>query len=129
LISVRDERNSLTPLVEKGLVARPRVLQLERTGDGLEGQVADARANIARARQAIAEQMIVHGDVMQVSADRLTDVKTGNPYFIASIRIDENELAELPNIRHLSRHAGIRHDPDDLAHRIRLSDRPAGDVV
>jgi HlyD family type I secretion membrane fusion protein len=212
LISIRDERNSLTPLVEKGLVARPRVLQLERTGDGLEGQVADARANIAKARQAIAEQMqqtaqldydrmadvakdlrdtqarllevipklmnaravlkrieirspyagrvvglnvfsvggvinrgdkimdvvpdkesliveaqvavedisdvhpdmraevhltaykqrtvpIVHGDVTQVSADRLTDTKTGNPYFVASIRVDEAELAELPNIR------------------------------
>jgi len=212
LVSVKDERASLVPLVDRGLVARPRVLQLERTGDGLEGQIADAEANIAKFRQAIAEQMqqtaqldydraadaskdlrdtqarllevipkminaqtvlkrveirspytgkvvalnvfsvggvinrgdkimdivpdkesliieaqvavedisdvhpdmraevhltaykqrtipIVHGEVMEVSADRLTDQKTGNPYFIASIRIDADELAALPNIR------------------------------
>jgi HlyD family type I secretion membrane fusion protein len=41
---------------------------------------------------------IVHGDVVQVSADRLTDGKTGAPYFLATIRVDENELAELPNV-------------------------------
>jgi membrane fusion protein, type I secretion system len=42
---------------------------------------------------------IVHGDVLRVSADRLTDSKTNNPYFVALIRIDENELAALPYIR------------------------------
>ena len=212
LASVKDERDSLLPLLERGTVARPRVLQLDRTADGLEGQVADAQANIAKFRQAIAEQAqqtaqldydraadatkdlrdtqarllevipkminaqtvlnrveirspytgkvvglnvfsvggvisrgdkimdivpdkeslvveaqvavedisdvhpdmraevhltaykqrtipIVHGEVMEVSADRLTDQKTGNPYFVASIRVDADELAALPNIR------------------------------
>jgi HlyD family type I secretion membrane fusion protein len=42
---------------------------------------------------------IIHGDVIQVSADRLTDPKTNNPYYVASVRIDEAELAALPNIR------------------------------
>jgi membrane fusion protein, type I secretion system len=42
---------------------------------------------------------IVHGDVIQVSADRLTDPKTNNPYFVALVRVDENELADLPHIR------------------------------
>jgi HlyD family type I secretion membrane fusion protein len=210
--SVGKERASLLPLLERGLVARPRVLQLERSGDGLAGQIADAKANIAKARQAIAEQMqqsvqldndrmtelakdlrdnqaklletipklmhakavldrieirspyagrvvglsvfsvggvinrgdkimdvvpdkqslvveaqvavedisevhpdmraevhltaykqrttpIVHGEVFQVSADRLTDSKTNNPYFTALVSVDEKELAELPHVR------------------------------
>lgn len=212
VVSVKDERQSLLPLLEKGLVARPRVLQLERTAAGLDGQIADAGANIAKARQAIAEQAqqiaqldrdrmadvakelretqakllevipklmnaravlgrtvirspysgrvvglnvfsvggvinrgdkimdvvpdqdslvieaqvavedisdvhpdtraevhltaykqrttpIVHGDVFQVSADRLTDSRTSAPYYTAFIRIDEKELAELPHIK------------------------------
>src|SRR6266481_1697320 len=210
--SVRAEAKDIAPLVERGLIARPRILQLERTAYGLEGQIADANANIAKARQAIAEQQqqiaqldndrmtditkdlrdtqakmlevipkamnakavlgrmeirspyagrvvaltvfsvggviqrgekildivpdqdsltieaqiavedisdlkpnmraevhltaykqrivpIIHGDVIQVSADRLTDPKTQNPYYVAFVRIDENELAALPNVK------------------------------
>ena len=212
VVSIKDERTSLLPLLERGLVAKPRILQLERTASGLDGQIADAKANIAKARQAIAEQVqqtaqldndrmtdlakdlrdtqakllevipklmharsvlgrieirspytgrvvglsvfsvggvinrgdkimdvvpdkeslvveaqvavedisevhpdmraevhltaykqrttpIVRGDVLQVSADRLTDTKTNNPYYTALVRVDENELAELPHIR------------------------------
>jgi HlyD family type I secretion membrane fusion protein len=212
ITSIKAEAVSIAPLVEKGLIARPRILQLERTSYGLEGQIADASANIAKYRQAIAEQQqqiaqldndrmaditkdlrdtqakqlevipksmnakavlgrmdirspytgrvvalnvfsvggviqrgdkildvvpdqdsltveaqvavedisdvhpnmraevhltaykqrivpIIHGDVIQVSADRLTDPKTNNPYYVASVRIDEAELAALPNIR------------------------------
>jgi HlyD family type I secretion membrane fusion protein len=210
--SVRKERESLTPLVERGLVAKPRYLQLERSGAGLEGQAAETSANIAKSRQAIAEQLqqvaqldnermtevtkdlrdtqakllevipklsnakavlgrmdirspysgevvglsvfsvggviirgdklmdvvperdsliveaqigvddivnvhpdmnadvhltaykaritpVVRGKVMQVSADRLTEKRTDNPYYVALVRIDENDLAELPNVR------------------------------
>jgi HlyD family type I secretion membrane fusion protein len=210
--SVKAEAKDIAPLVERGLIARPRILQLERTAYGLEGQIADANANIAKARQAIAEQEqqiaqldndrmtdvtkdlrdtqakmlevipkamnakavlgrmeirapyagrivaltvfsvggviqrgekildivpdqdlltieaqiavedisdikpdmraevhltaykqrivpIIHGDVIQVSADRLTDPKTNNPYYVAFVRIDESELAAMPNIR------------------------------
>lgn len=209
--SVRKEAKDVAPLVERGLIARPRILQLERTAYGLEGQIADANASIAKARQAIAEQEqqiaqfdndrmtdvtkdlrdtqakllevipkamnakavlgrmeirapytgrvvglnvfsvggviqrgdkildivpdedsltieaqvavedisdvhpntraevhltaykqrivpIIHGDVIQVSADRLTDPKTNNPYYTAFVRIDQNELAAMPNI-------------------------------
>ncbi|TXL73967.1 HlyD family type I secretion periplasmic adaptor subunit [Vineibacter terrae] len=210
--SVRAEAQSVAPLVEKMLLPRARLLQLERAAFGLEGQIADARANIARFRQAIAEQELqsaqlgndrmaevtkdlrdvharlaevlpkrtnaeavlsrmeirspyagrvvglnvfsiggviqrgeklldivpdedeltieaqiavedisdvhpgaraelhltsykqrttpaIHGDVVRVSADRLTDPKTGNSYFVASIRPDAAELAGLPHIR------------------------------
>ncbi|MCK1456029.1 HlyD family type I secretion periplasmic adaptor subunit [Bradyrhizobium sp. 35] len=210
--SVRNEAKDLAPLVERGLIARPRILQLERTAYGLEGQIADTKAGIAKARQAIAEQEqqiaqldndrmtdvtkdlrdtqarllevipkalsaksvlgrmeirapytgrvvgltvfavgsviqrgdkildivpaedaltieaqvavedisdvhpnmraevhltaykqrivpIIHGDVIQVSADRLTDPKTNAPYYTAFVRIDQRELADMPNIR------------------------------
>ena len=210
--SIRAEAKDIAPLVERGLIARPRILQLERTAFGLEGQIADAKANIAKARQAIAEQEqqiaqldndrmadvakdlrdtqgkmlevipkamnakavlgrmdirspyagrvvaltvfsvggviqrgekildivpdrdsltieaqiavedisdirpnmraevhltaykqrivpIIHGDVIQVSADRLTDPKTNNPYYVAFVRVDESELAAMPNVK------------------------------
>ncbi|MBR0840956.1 HlyD family type I secretion periplasmic adaptor subunit, partial [Bradyrhizobium liaoningense] len=212
LDSVREEMKSIAPLVDKGLIARPRYLQLERAGAGLEGQSADAMANIAKARQAISEQQqqmvqldndrmadvtkelrdvqaklleviprlanagavltrmeirspyagrvvglsvfsvggviqrgekildvvpeedslvvetqvavddisdvrpkmraevhltaykqritpIIHGTVFQVSADRLTETRTGTPYYTASLKLDDAELADMPNIR------------------------------
>jgi membrane fusion protein, type I secretion system len=71
LISVQQEMESIAPLVKQGLIARPRYLQLERSGAGLEGQAADATANIARARQAIAEQM---QQMAQLDNDRMTEV-------------------------------------------------------
>lgn len=212
ITSVKAEAKDIAPLVERGLIARPRILQLERTAFGLEGQIADANANIAKARQAIAEQKqqiaqldndrmtdvtkdlrdtqakilevipkamnakavlgrmeirapytgrvvaltvfsvggviqrgekildivpdqdlltveaqvavedisdikpnmraevhltaykqrivpIIHGDVVQISADRLTDPKTNNPYYVAFVKVDESELAAMPNIK------------------------------
>jgi membrane fusion protein, type I secretion system len=69
--SVRKERESLTSLVERGLIAKPRYLQLERSGVGLEGQAAETSANIAKARQAIAEQM---QQMAQLDNDRMTEV-------------------------------------------------------
>jgi membrane fusion protein, type I secretion system len=37
--------------------------------------------------------------VTQVSADRLTDNRTGNPYYNAYVTISEEDLAALPNIK------------------------------
>ena len=209
--SVRAEIESVAPLVEKMLLPRPRLLQLQRSGFTLEGQIADAQANIAKFKQAIGEQQLqiaqltndrmaevskdlrevqaklaevlpkrtnaeatlarmeirspyagrvvglnvfsiggviqrgekildivpeddgltvevqvavedisevhpdmraemhltaykqrivptIHGDVVHVSADRLTDPKTNNAYFLAQIRPDLGELAELPGV-------------------------------
>ena len=194
------------------MIARPRYLQLERSGTALEGQAADTLASVAKFRQAIAEQMqqkaqlendqmskiaedlrdtqakllevipkrtnaravlsrieirspytgrvvglnvfsvggvinrgdkileivpdeesliieaqiavedisevrpnmhadvhltaykqritpVVSGEVIQISADRLTDNRTGNPYYVALIRVDEKEIAEIPNAK------------------------------
>jgi HlyD family type I secretion membrane fusion protein len=212
LVSIRKELESYRPLVDKGLITLARYSQVERQGQALEGQVADANATVARARQAIAEQMhqiaqvdnermtevtrdlrdtqarllevlpkltnaravlsrieirspyagrvvglavfsvggvigkgekildvvpdqealvveaqvavedisdvrpnaraevhltafkqritpIVNGDVVQISADRLTDPKTGQPYYVALVRVDKDQLAKLPHIQ------------------------------
>ena len=69
--SVQKEMRSLQPLVEKGLVARPRYLQLERSGTALEGQAAETEASIAKAREAIAEQ---NQQMAQLDNDRMADV-------------------------------------------------------
>jgi membrane fusion protein, type I secretion system len=69
--SVIKERDSLTSLVERGLVAKPRYLQLERSGSGLEGQAAETAANIAKFRQGIAEQV---QQTAQLDNDRMTEV-------------------------------------------------------
>jgi HlyD family type I secretion membrane fusion protein len=42
---------------------------------------------------------IVHGTVIQISADRLTENRTGAPYYTALLRLNESELAEMPNIQ------------------------------
>ncbi len=210
--SLRRERDSLLPLLEKGLIAKPRVLQLERSASGLEGQIGETGGTVARARQAIAEQVqqaaqldheraseiarelkdtqtqlveinpklmqarvvlertvvrspyngrvvslnvfsiggvigrgeklmdvvpdreamiieaqigvdeitdvhpdmpvevhltaykqrsvpIVKGEVVQVSADRLSDTKTGSAYYVAQIRLLEGELPKVPHVR------------------------------
>lgn len=41
---------------------------------------------------------VIHGEVIQVSADRLTDSRTGTPYYTALVKVDEKELAESKNI-------------------------------
>jgi len=70
ITSVRAEADSIAPLVEKGLLPKPRLLQLQRTAFGLEGQIADAEANIAKARQAIAEQQL---QIVQLENERMAD--------------------------------------------------------
>lgn len=41
----------------------------------------------------------VPGKVMQVSADRLTEQRTGVPYYTAVVRMDQKVLAALPQVR------------------------------
>lgn len=53
LTSIIQERQSLLPLLEKGLVARPRVLALERTAASLRGEIETIQAQIAAERSGI----------------------------------------------------------------------------
>ena len=71
LTSVRSEAASVAPLVEKNLLPRPRLLQLERTAFNLEGQIADAKASIAKFKQAQGEQEL---QIAQLDNDRMADI-------------------------------------------------------
>lgn len=42
---------------------------------------------------------IVFGEVTHVSADRLTDSKTGTPYYLVQIKLDENDLKRYGGIK------------------------------
>lgn len=42
---------------------------------------------------------IVYGEIKTVSADRLTDAKSGAPYYLVQIKLDEEELARLADVR------------------------------
>jgi len=41
----------------------------------------------------------VPGTVAEISADRLVDQKTGQPYYVAMVRLDKDELAKLPQVQ------------------------------
>jgi HlyD family type I secretion membrane fusion protein len=69
--SVHQEMATISPLVDKGLIAATRRTQLERTGYGLDGQIAETTADMARSRQAIAEQM---QQIAQIENQHITDV-------------------------------------------------------
>lgn len=69
--SVKRELESYRPLVDRGLITLSRFSQVERQGQAIEGQIADANANIARARQQIAEQS---QQIAQVENERMTEV-------------------------------------------------------
>ncbi|MGX5844397.1 HlyD family type I secretion periplasmic adaptor subunit [Mesorhizobium sp. ArgA1] len=42
---------------------------------------------------------IIHGHVARISADRVTDAKSGFPYYVADIVVDPEELAAAPQIQ------------------------------
>ena len=42
---------------------------------------------------------IVRGKLTQVSADRLTRNRAGTFYYTALVQVDQNELADLPNVK------------------------------
>lgn len=71
LVSVLEERKKLQHLYDQGLIEQPRLLQLDRTAKGLEGQIATVDATIASSRRAIEENA---QQVLQLSRDRLAEV-------------------------------------------------------
>lgn len=71
LESMRDENKGLIDLFKQGYVPRQRMLELERSAAGLEGQIADASANIVRSRQLIEELNV---QILQTQSDRMAQV-------------------------------------------------------
>jgi HlyD family type I secretion membrane fusion protein len=65
--------------------------------------ISDVRPNMqAQVHLTAYKQRItptVNGQVLQISADRLVDQKTGNPYYVALIRLDREQLAQLPQVQ------------------------------
>jgi multidrug resistance efflux pump len=85
------------------------VVEAQVAVEDISGVHPDMRAEVHLTAYKQRTTQIVHGDVGQVSADRLTDSKTNNPYFVALVRVDENELADL-QYPALPWNAGHRHD-------------------
>jgi HlyD family type I secretion membrane fusion protein len=42
---------------------------------------------------------VIHGDVIDVSADRLTDKRTGTPYYTALVKVDEREVVATNDVQ------------------------------
>lgn len=73
LESIQNEVKGLRDLFQKGYVPRQRMLELERSAADFEGQVGDTTANIARARQTIAEATL---QITQAQNERAAQVAT-----------------------------------------------------
>ena len=71
IASVRAEADSLRTLVDRGLVSRPRILQLDRTAQGIDAQLADNAASRGRTEQIIGE---LRQQILQLESERLTEI-------------------------------------------------------
>ncbi len=71
LKSVQDELTSLQPLVARGLIARPRVLTLERTASSLQGDIATIAGLITAENDKIQAAEI---QITQLTKERLETI-------------------------------------------------------
>ncbi|HYD31306.1 MAG TPA: HlyD family type I secretion periplasmic adaptor subunit, partial [Azospirillaceae bacterium] len=55
---IQEQIDAIAPLVRQGLERRPRILALQETMAEMDGERAETRAHIARARQTIAESEV-----------------------------------------------------------------------
>jgi len=78
-----------TPLVVQAQIAVQDIADLK---PGMPAEV-----HFTAYKQRVAP--LLHGTVAQVSADRLTDSRTGAPYYVATVDVDQNELAASPDIK------------------------------
>ena len=91
LNSVIAERESIAPLLEKGLMTRDRTLQLDRTEAGIRGQISQALAEIAKDGEAIGENeqqiasMWIESFTYRVNDLVSCECEGMNRYFVASV--------------------------------------------
>jgi HlyD family secretion protein len=71
---IREEMESVAPLVAKKLQTRQRLLRLEREQAEIEGRLGDTQAKIARAEQGIGESK---ARILQLKSDNLNEVAQG----------------------------------------------------
>jgi len=84
LVLIGEELDSVSSMVAKGVEPRTRLLALKRNAARIEGERAQNKAAIARARQAIGETSLQIDDL---DANNLTEV-------VAELRTVENEIAD-----------------------------------
>jgi epimerase transport system membrane fusion protein len=94
-----------------GVVGRgERILDIVPEGTSLVVEAKVAVHDIADVRPGMAAEVhftsykqravpLIHGIVSEVSADRLTDERTGFAYYTALIAVDPRDLAATPDIR------------------------------
>ena len=70
-------------------------IAVEDISDVHAGMVAEVR--LTSYKQRITP--LIHGQVIEVSADRLTNDKTGAPYYLAEVAVNPSELAASPQIQ------------------------------
>jgi HlyD family secretion protein len=70
-VFLEEEMAGVRQLVAKGLERKPRLLQLERDMAEMEGKIGDTTAQIAKAKQSIAESEV---DILSIQNDHQKDV-------------------------------------------------------
>jgi len=85
LALISEELSGLRTLLEKGYIAKPRVLALEREQARLGGDISTHRSDISRTRSAIGETEI---QILQLKKDGTAEVLT-------ELRQAESELSDL----------------------------------
>ena len=93
LQSVADELTGLRELFRQGYVPRQRMLELERSAAGLEGDVVDSEAGIIKLRQSIEESNLY---ISQLQAERMAQVA-------AELREVQVRLLDIAPRLHVSR--------------------------
>jgi membrane fusion protein, epimerase transport system len=75
------------------------IIEAQINVDDISDVHPDMRADVHLTAYKARITPVVRGRLAQVSADRLTESRTGNSYFTAFVQVDQSELAELPNVR------------------------------
>jgi HlyD family type I secretion membrane fusion protein len=96
LVLLAEEIVGVQTLFEKGLMRKPRVLELQRRAAAIEGLRGQNRANIARARQAIGETQLritnLHKELRNEVVAELRDVQADLLALEEQIRAAEDVL-------------------------------------
>ncbi|MER9915536.1 MULTISPECIES: HlyD family type I secretion periplasmic adaptor subunit [unclassified Mesorhizobium] len=113
LDSVIAEKDSLADLLAKGLITKPRMLQLDRAAAGLQGQIATARSALSRGRDGIGEYQ---KQITQLQKDRKAEI-TRELRDIQSKRLDvssrlQNVASSLARTEVRSPYSGVVVDLD-----------------
>lgn len=110
LALVRDESNAKRSLMERGLIAKPEALRLQRMEADMNGRLGELTASVARTEQQIGE---VNMQLLQLDAERIDQIADESD----KVRL---ELAEL--------HQKLR-SAEDILQRVVVTAPVSGRVV